>query len=112
MQISYCCEKTSNFNFCYSVNLFKECTLVVLVGILVFQTSIADRRLQYCPSAIVAGLKPVVVACDRPAADKAINLCRCCRRLLPVRIQASFFFSCCWRLRCLAFAMLDRLATL
>ena len=54
--------------------------LVVRIGILVFQTSIADRRLRYCLSAIVVGLKAGVVACDRSAADKAINLCcvGCC----------------------------------
>src|SRR5918994_1534668 len=108
MQIPIAARQTSDFNFCYSVNLFKECMLVVLVGILVFQTSIADRRLRYCLSAIAIALKPGVVACNRRAADKAINLCY--GRLLSIRIRVSFF-SCCWR-RYLAFAMLDRLATL
>src|SRR5215210_942830 len=100
----------SNFNFCYSVNLFKECMLVVLIGILVFQTSITDRRLRNCLSAIVVDLKPPTGACDRPTADKAIILCRR-RLLLPVRIRVSFF-GCCWRLRYRAFVMPDRLATL
>ena len=63
--------------------------LVVLIGILVFQTSIADRRLRYCLSAIVVGLKAGVVACDRSAADKAINLC--CMSAPACSYQGLFF---------------------
>ena len=38
--------------FCYPANPFKKCMLVILVGILVFQTLIADRRLRYRLSTI------------------------------------------------------------